>query len=93
VIAVLAFDAGEAVVENAAINLVVNHLPHIGAAEALPGAEALVVALLESLEMMLDALVILGLLRFAGAVFRGDGRHRISVQGDECPQNTGYPIL
>jgi hypothetical protein len=75
VIAVLAFDAGEAVVEDTAIKIAVNHLLHIRTEEAVLGGEALVVGLLESLEMILDAQVIRGTLRLSGAVYWRDVGH------------------
>ena len=69
VIAVLAFDASEPIVEHAAIKIAVYHLFYMRAEEAVLGGEALVIDLLKSLKVILDALVIQGILRFAGAVY------------------------
>jgi hypothetical protein len=87
VIAVLAFDAGEAVAEDAAIQIAENHLLHIRAEEAVLGGEALVIGLLESLEMILNALVILGIMRFAGTVYWRDVGH-LSCSQKGIPDNT-----
>ncbi|MEW6664002.1 MAG: hydroxyacid dehydrogenase [Thermodesulfobacteriota bacterium] len=84
--AVLPFDASKTVMEDAAIKITVDDLLHISAEEAVLGVKSLVVDLLKLLEVILDTLVILGVLRFPGAVCGRSVGHRMS-----CPSKGEYP--
>ncbi len=65
---IFAFNAGETIVEDAAIKIAVDHLFHISTEETVLGGKALVIDLLKFLKMILNALVILGILRFTRAI-------------------------
>jgi hypothetical protein len=65
---IFAFNAGETIVEDAAIQIAVDHLFHISAEETVLGGKALVIDLLKFLKMILNASVILGIPRFPRAV-------------------------
>jgi hypothetical protein len=65
---IFAFNAGETIVEDAAITIAVNHLFYISTEESVLGCKALVIGLLKFLKMILNALVILGILRFPRAI-------------------------
>jgi hypothetical protein len=56
--AVLTLHAGEPVMEDAAIKIAVDHLPHISTQEAALGGEALLIDPLEFLEVIFNASVI-----------------------------------
>jgi len=88
---IFAFNAGETIVEDAAIKIAVDHLFHIGTEETVLGGKALVIDLLKFLKVILYASVILGVLRFARAVYGRKVRHDtkafwIAAEGDfpEC---------
>ena len=72
---VLALDAGETIVEDAAIKIAIDHLFHMSTEETVLGFKALVIDLLEFLKVILYASVILGVLRFARAVYGRNVRH------------------
>jgi hypothetical protein len=55
-------------VEDAAIQIAVDHLFHIGTEETVLGGKALVIDLLKFLKMILNAMVILGVPRFPRAI-------------------------
>jgi len=61
----------EAVMEDAAIEVSVNHLFDIGPEKAVFGCEPLVIDLLQRFEVILNTLIILRLLWLAGLVGRG----------------------
>jgi hypothetical protein len=75
--AVLAFHAGKAVVEDAAIQIAEDHLLHISTEEPVLGGKALVIDLLKFLKGILNASVVLGVLRFARAVCGRSVGHRL----------------
>jgi hypothetical protein len=88
---VLALDAGKTIVEDAAIKKAIDHLFHISTEETVLGGKALVIDLLEFRKVILYASVILGVLRFARAVYGRNVRHDtkafwIAAEGDfpEC---------
>jgi hypothetical protein len=76
---VLALDAGETIVEDAAIKIAVDHLLHIRAEETVLGGKALVIDLLKFLKMILNAPVIRGILRFTRAVCGRNIRHALNA--------------
>jgi hypothetical protein len=65
---IFASNAGETIVEDAAIKIAVDHLFHISTEETVLGGKALVIDLLKFIKMILNALVILGILRFPRAI-------------------------
>ena len=65
---VFAFYTGETIVEDAAIKITVDHLLHISTEKSVFDGEAFVIDLFKFLKVILNALVILGILRFARAV-------------------------
>jgi hypothetical protein len=65
---VFAFYTGETIVEDAAIKITVDHLLHISTEKSVFDGEAFVIDLLKFLKVILNAPVILGILRFAMAV-------------------------
>jgi hypothetical protein len=75
VAAVLAFDAGETVVQIAAIKIPVYHLLDIRPPEAILLRKMLIINLYEGLEAVLDAAVIIRILRMAGPVNADRQRH------------------
>ena len=80
VTAVPALDAGKTIVEDATIKIAVDHLFHISTEESVLGGKALVIDLLKFLKVILNALVILGIMRFPRAVCSAYVGHRMS-----CP--------
>jgi hypothetical protein len=72
---IFAFNAGETIVEDAAIKIAVDHLFHISTEETVLGCKALVIDLLKFLKVILNALVILGILRFPRTIYGGDVGH------------------
>jgi hypothetical protein len=76
--AIFASNPGEAVMEDAAIKIAVDHLLHIGAEEAVLGGKALVIDLLKFLKVILNALVILGILWLPRVIYGGDVGHTLS---------------
>ena len=79
--AVFASDPGEAVMEDAAIKITVNHPFDIGTKKAIPFSKTVVVNLFKSLEMILNALIILRLLWLSRAIYRRDiGHDRFSCK-------------
>jgi hypothetical protein len=83
--AILAPDPGEAVVEDAAIQVAVDHVFHISAEKAVPRVETLVVDPLKFLKMILNASVILGILQATRAVNRRPVGHRMFPSSKEVP--------
>ena len=65
------FHPREAVMQDAAVQETVNHLFHIGPEKPVPGGEPLIIDLFQRLKVVLNALIVLRLLRLAGAVDRG----------------------
>jgi len=61
---VFAFDAGETIVQYAAIKITIDDLTRINTEEAVLSGEALIIDLLKFLKVILNAPVILGILRF-----------------------------
>jgi hypothetical protein len=61
---VFAFDAGETIVQDAAIKITIDDLTRINTEEAVLSGEALIIDLLKFLKVILNAPVILGILRF-----------------------------
>ena len=84
---IFAFNAGETIVEDAAIKIAIDHLLHIRAEEAVLDGEAIVIGLLKFLKMILNAPVIRGILRFARAVCGRNIRHGTSLR----KRNTTIP--
>jgi hypothetical protein len=68
VAAVLAFDTGKTVVQIAAVKVTVNHLLDIRPPEAVLLGEVLIIRMNESLKIILDAMIIIRILRTAGMV-------------------------
>ena len=68
VAAVLAFDTGKTVVQIAAVKVTVNHLLDIRPPEAVLFGELFIIGLNEGFEIVLDAVVIIRILRTAGLV-------------------------
>ena len=66
--AVFAPDSGEKIVEDAAIQIAVDHVFHISTEEAILGGETVVIDLLKRLKMIFNATVILGFMWLARAV-------------------------
>jgi len=66
--AVFASDAGKSVVKIAAIQITVNHLLDIRPPEAVLFGELFIIGLNEGFEIVLDAVVIIRILRTAGLV-------------------------
>ncbi len=72
---ILAFNAGETIVEDAAIKIAIDHLLHISTEETVLGGKALVIDLLKFLKVILKASVIQGIFRFPRAVCGRNIRH------------------
>lgn len=66
--AVFAFDTGKAVAQIAAIQITIDHLFDIGPPEAVLPGETVVVFLHKGFKIILDAMVIIRILRAAGLV-------------------------
>ena len=73
--AIPAFHPGKAVVEDAAVEVPVNHLFHIGSEKAILLGKAIVIDPLQFFKMVLYTLIILGVLWFAGLVNGRCGGH------------------
>jgi hypothetical protein len=71
VTAVFTFHPREAVLEDAAVQETVNHLPYIGPEKSVTGCEPLIIDLLQCLEVILNALIVLRLLWPPRTVDRG----------------------
>ena len=71
VTAFFTFHPREAVMEDAAVQETVDHLFHIRPEKPVPGGEPFVIDLLQHLKVILNALIVLRLLRLAGPVDRG----------------------
>jgi hypothetical protein len=74
---IFAFNAGETIVEDAAIKIAVDHLFHISTEETALGCKAFVIDLLKFLKMILNALVrkrVRGLRTKCGAKTRDIGQ-------------------
>jgi len=69
-VTVLTFDTGKAVVQDAAIKIAVNDLPHVGPKKAILFGKAIIVNLFQRFKMVLNALVVLRFLGFSGLVNR-----------------------
>jgi len=65
------FDSCKPIMEDAAIEKAVNHLSYIGTEKPVAGCESLIIDLLQSLKVIFNTLIILGLMRLAGPVDRG----------------------
>jgi len=63
---IFAFNAGETIVEDAAIKIAIDPLFHISTEESVLGGKALVIDLLKFLKVIRYASGILGVLRFGG---------------------------
>jgi len=80
VTAVFASNPGEAVMENAAIEVTVNDPFDIRTKKSILFGKTVVVNLFKSLKMLLNALIILRVLWFSMAIYRRDiGHVRFSV--------------
>jgi hypothetical protein len=91
---IFAFNAGKTIVEDAEIKIAVDHLLHIGAEEAILCAEEFLIDLFKFLKVILNAPVILGTLRIAGAAYGRTIRHApkafliaagVGFPDDACP--------
>ena len=72
--AIVAADAGKTIFQDSTIQVAVDHLPEIGAKKAVGALESFLIDLFENFEMILHALIVVGVLRIALLV---DGfRHR-----------------
>lgn len=65
------FDSCKPIMENAAIEKAVNHLPYIGTEKPVAGCESLIIELLQSLKVIFNTLIILVIMRLTGLVNRG----------------------
>jgi len=84
-------DPGKAIVQDAAIEIAVNDLSHIRAKEAILIGKALIIDLLQRFEMVLNTLIILGVLWFAGLVYgRGVGHDRSLSKEDPRVSDKKY---
>jgi hypothetical protein len=63
--AIPAAHARKAVVQVAAVQVAIDHLPDIGPEKPVPAVEALFIDLLEGFKMILHALVVRGVLRLS----------------------------
>jgi hypothetical protein len=63
-VTILAFNTGKAVVENAAVKISVDNLPHIRPEKAILLGKALIVILFQRFKIVLNALIILRVLWF-----------------------------
>jgi len=63
-VTILAFNTGKAVVENAAVKISVDNLPHIRPEKAILLGKALIVDLFQRFKIVFNALIILRLLWF-----------------------------
>ncbi len=68
-VTIFAFNTGEAVVENAAVKISADNLPHIGPEKAILLGKPLIIDLFKRLEMIFNTMIILRVLWFAGLVF------------------------
>ena len=75
VIAVRAFDPGKAVMQIAAVKIAINHFFDIGPPKTVLPSVNLVIDLNEGLKAVLDAAVIIRLLRSSGPENAGGKRH------------------
>ena len=75
--------------QDTAIKVAINHLPHIGSEKAILLSKTLVIDLLKRLEMVFNALVIFRILRLARTINRRRvGHGLISLEQDnELPDN------
>jgi hypothetical protein len=85
--AIPAFDAGESVVQIAALQIPVNDLLQIGALEAVLPGKMLIVDSDEDLKIVLYATVIIGRLGISGAVNRCRERHNSFPPRKSCRHN------
>jgi hypothetical protein len=79
VAAVFASDPGEAVVEDAAIEVTVDDHFDIRTKKAILFGKTVVIDPLKFLEVIFNASIILGVLRFPGAVYGSNVRHNLST--------------
>lgn len=77
--AVFTFDAGETIVEDAAIEVTVNDPFDIRTKKAILFGKTVVIDLLKFLKVILNASVILGILRFPRAVCERNIRHALNA--------------
>ena len=81
--AIATSDTGKAIMQDAAIQVSVNHLPDIGAEKAAFFGKMIFVNLFQGLKMIFHALIILGLLRPAWPIdWNGFGHERCSLIRD-----------
>ena len=66
---VTASDSGKSIMEDATVKITVNNLLHIRPKETVLLGKALIIDLFKSLKMILNTLVVLGVLRFSGAIY------------------------
>ena len=79
--AVFASDSGEAIMEDAAIEITANNQFDIGTKETILFGKTVIVDLFKSLKMLLNTLIILRYLWFPRAIFRRDvGHNRFSFK-------------
>lgn len=68
-VTIFAFNTGEAVVENAAVKISADNLPHIGQEKAILLGKSLIIDLFQLIKIVLNALIILRVMWFAGLVY------------------------
>ena len=78
-----ASDPGKAVMQDAAIEVAVDDLSHIGPEKAIFFSKTLIIDLLKRLEMVFNTLIILRVLWFARAIYRRNvGHDRFSFKSE-----------
>jgi hypothetical protein len=85
--AVLAFDAGKAVMRVAAIKITIDHLFDIGPPESVLPGEMIVIDPDKGLEIILDAAVIIRPMRVSWAINSDGKRHDLSPSRRSCRHN------
>ena len=73
--------AGEAIVQDATIEVAVNHLPHIWPKKTVLLGKTLIIDLLKRLKVVFNALIILRVLRFSRAIYGGSAGHGLISPG------------
>jgi len=68
-IAIFAFNTGKAIMEDATVKITINDLSHIGPEKAILLGKVLIVDLFQRFKIVLNALIILRVLWFAGLVY------------------------
>ena len=77
--AIAASDPGKAVMQDAAIDVAVDDLSHIGPEKAIFFSKTLIIDLLKRLEMVFKTLIILRVMWFARAIDRKCAGHELSL--------------